>query len=406
MVRAVRWILGLGLLGLIVFGVVMAMMPQPVDVDLAKVVRGDLQVTIDEDGMTRIRQRYTVSAPVAGLLKRIELRPGDEIIGRSTVLATIEPSEPPILDERQIAEAQARVSAAESMIDRASANRSQSEVNKELADRQFERATQLRSQDSMSQDEFDSAQANARLREHELRSAVFDEQIAQFELQQAQAALHRIDPELQQALPNRQFVIEAPVDGRVLRLFEESATIVAPGTPLLEVGNPGDLEIVVDVLSTDAVKIKKGDFVSIEQWGGDYPLNAVVRTVEPAAFTKISALGVEEQRVNIIADFQESPERISRLADGFRIEAKIVIAETDDATLIPASALFRDGDAWFVFVAADGVAHRTPIEIGLRNELFAEVLNGLAIDQQVILYPSDQIEDGVQLRDRAELDAS
>ncbi len=404
-----RWTLWIVLLGLAAAGIVYAFLPKPVDVDLATVTRGPLQVTVDEDGRTRIKEKYIVSSPVGGQLVRINLKAGDPIAAGKTILATIRPSDPTILDARQVAEAEARVAAARVTIERAGARKGQAEAAKELAESQYARAKQLFDQESLSQNEFDAALAVARQRTEELRAATFDQEIAQFELQQAEAALLRVQPEgpgtsspdaAAAEKATRNFEIASPIDGNVLRVLQESATVVQPGTELLEVGNRTDLEIVIDVLSTDAVKIQSGAEVWLEHWGGDSPLRANVRRIEPAAFTKISALGVEEQRVNVVADFNESPERLAALGDGFRVEAKIVTWKGSSVLRIPASAPFRIGADWYVYCNVEGRARRTKVELGHRNPLEAEIVGGLNEGEQIVAYPDDRIREGVQLIDR------
>ena len=400
-----RWTLWIVLLGLAAAGIVYALLPKPVEVDLAAATRGPLQVTVDEDGQTRIKEKYIVSSPVGGQLVRINLKAGDPIEAGKSILATIRPSDPTILDARQVAEAEARVAAARVTIERAGARKGQTDAAKELAESQYARAQQLFESNSLSQSEFDAALAIARQRAEELRAATFDEEIARFELQQAEAALLRVQPttsgsaDAVGAMQN--FEITSPIDGNVLRVLQESATVVQPGTELLEVGNRADLEIVIDVLSTDAVQIQPGAEVWLEHWGGDHPLRANVRRIEPAAFTKISSLGVEEQRVNVIADFDEPSERISPLGDGFRVEARIVTWKGSDVLRIPASAPFRIGGDWFVFRNVDGRARKTRIELGHRNAMEAEVLGGLNEGDSIVAYPDDRISDGVQLIDRS-----
>lgn len=399
--RFVRWTFWLGVLGLAAAGTIYALWPKPVDVDLATVAVGPMNVTVDEDGMTRVKERYTVSSPVAGQLLRIELEPGDPIQAGKTLLATLQPSDPNLLDARQVAEAEARVAGAQVMIERAAAKQEQARIQKELAGSNLARAEPLWEQNSISQREYEEVTGMARSRSEELRAANFDEEIAKFELQQAQAALLRVTPTVGLAA-QPQFEIFAPIDGHVLRVLQESATVVASGSPLLEVGNRRDLEIVVDVLSTDAVKIQPGDEVRLEHWGGVVPLVATVRMIEPAAFTKISALGVEEQRVNIIADLREGQAAVASLGDGFRVEARIVVWQDDRVLKVPSSALFRGGDKWFVFVNDAGIARKTALEIGHRNEQDTEILSGLTERQSVVLYPSDLVVDGVKLKSRSE----
>lgn len=391
----------MGVLGLAAIGTIYVLWPKPVDVDLATVAVGPMNVTVDEDGMTRVKERYTVSSPVAGQLLRIELEPGDPIQAGKTLLATLQPSDPNLLDARQVAEAEARVAGARVMIERGAAKQEQARIQKELADKNMARAEPLWEQNSISQREYEEVTGMARSRSEELRAAKFDGEIAKFELQQSEAALLRVTPTVGSA-PQPQFEIFAPIDGHVLRVLQESATVVAPGSPLLEVGNRRDLEIVVDVLSTDAVKIQPGDEVRLEHWGGEVPLVATVRMIEPAAFTKISALGVEEQRVNIIADFKEGQAAVASLGDGFRVEARIVVWQDERILKVPSSALFRGGDKWFVFVNKDDIARKTGVAVGHRNGQDTEILSGLKEGQQIILYPSDLVIDGVKLVARSE----
>jgi HlyD family secretion protein len=387
-------------LGLAVAGAIYALWPQPVEVDVAEVTIGPLQVTVNEDGMTRVKERYTVSSPVGGQLVRITLDPGDEIKAGTTLLATIQPSDPSMLDARQVAETEARVAAAQKMIERASGITQQALATKEVADSQFARSHELWEQDAISEHEYDQVVADARVAAEALRTAQFDEEIAEFELQQAQAALIRVKPSADSSPPS-QFEIHSPIDGIVLRVFQESAAVVIAGTPLVEVGNRHDMEIVIDVLTTDAVKIDPGDEVLLEHWGGDRTLQAKVRRIEPAAFTKISALGVEEQRVNVIADFAEELPANSVIGDGFRVEARIVVWRNEKTKKIPSSALFRSGDDWYVYVDEGDIARKKRVTIGRRSDFESEILDGLAEGQRVVLYPSDQVADGASLVPRA-----
>lgn len=383
------------LAGLFGAGVVYSLWPRPLPVEAVLIARGPMRVTINEDGMTRVRERYQVSSPVAGQLLRIELHSGDTIKAGETLLATIRPSDPSMLDARQVAETEARAAAAKVTIDRADARRDQSKVARDLAETQFGRARQLSEKKSISQEELEAAEAAFRSRQEDMRVANFEREIAQFEFEQAQAALGLMKPNGEAAARN--FEIRAPIDGSVLRVFRESAMVVTPGTPLLEVGNSMDLEIVVDVLSSDAVKIAPGDEMQLVHWGGDQSLSAKVRVVEPAAFTKISALGVEEQRVNVIGDFEGDQKNAGRLGDGYRIEAEIVIWKNDDVLQIPTSALFRTESEWCTFAIDNGVVKKRIVKIGQRNELQAEVLSGLDPGTPVIIYPSDLVKEDVSV---------
>jgi HlyD family secretion protein len=377
-----------------------AFRPHPVAVDLAEVTRGPLQVTVDEDGRTRIKERYIVSAPLAGRLLRIELDPGDAVEAGVSLLAIIEPGDPELLDARQRAESAARVKAAETAVQRAAPALEQARAGLEFAESELGRVRQLARRSVAAQQELDTAELQFRLRTEEFRAAAFAQEIAGYELQLARAALLRTQGGAEPAGEDWQFEIRAPISGRVLRVLQKSSAIVAAGAPLLELGNPRDLEVEVDVLSTDAVKIPPGAPVLIDHWGGEQPLRGTVRLIEPAAFTKVSALGVEEQRVNVIVDFVDPFESRASLGDGFRVEARVVIWQHPDVLRVPAGALFRDQDTWSVFVAQQQRARRQPIAIGHRNSVSAEVREGLSPGQQVVVHPSDKVRDGVRLAPR------
>ncbi len=393
--KIISWVI---VIGLVTATVVWAMLPQPLEVDLGVVTRGPLTIAIREDGRTRIKDRYTVSAPVAGQLSRIKLLAGDQLRAGETILSTIHPNDPDMLDARQVAMSEARVAAAQLAIDRAQARREHALVSRDLAETQFGRLKQLVEKSAASRDEFEAAEALLRTRQEELRVSSFEAEISRFELEQAQAALRYIQPN--NDAPQQQIEIRSPIDGVVLRVFQESATVVTPGTALLEIGNPADLEIVIDVLSNEAVKIQPGDAVRIEQWGGDAPLEATVRLVEPAAFTKISALGVEEQRVNVVADFRSTPADATRLGHAYRIEAAIVVWDEANILQVPNSALFRHQQQWAAFVVDNQVVTLRSVEVGQRNETAAEVLSGLNEGEQVVVYPSDLVRAGVTIKPR------
>lgn len=378
---------GTGILAALVY----AFIPKPVGVDLAPVTRGTLTVTVDEDGKTRLKDRYIVAAPLAGKLQRIDWDPGDRVTAGETVIAVIEPTDPELLDPRAKAEAEARVNAAEAKL-----NRSQPELERALTAMQFAesrlaRFKQLQERNAASKDDVDERELLFRTASEDYKAAKFAEEIAKFELDLAKAALIRT----QSNSTAGQFEIRSPITGHVLRVQQESATVVTPGTPLVELGDTGELEIEIDVLSSDAVQVRPGAKVFLEQWGGEKPLEARVRLVEPSAFTKISALGVEEQRVNVIADFVDPPEARPTLGDQYRVEARIVTWEKDDVLRVPTSALFRNGDEWSVYVVENDRARLVPVTIGRKNSRNAEVQNGLAENQQVVLYHSDKLRDGV-----------
>ena len=381
------------------------LVPEPREVDLATIEQGDIRVTVDQDGKTRILERYVVSTPLAGRLLRIDLDPGDELIAGETLLATIEPRDPDLLDARSIAQAEARVNAADVALQKMVPMLEEAQATKEFAENELSRAREahrLRPQ-AVSESDLENKLMAFRTSTTMLRTAKHNEEIARFELQQARAALIRSKPQ-DSAQPSPgggwDFAIRSPIDGRVLRVFQESSAVVSAGTPLLELGDPRDLEVEIDVLSHDAVKIPQGARVILEHWGGNKTLQGTVRLVEPAAFTKISTLGVEEQRVNVIVDLLDPPADRKSLGDGFRVEARIIVEEASDVLKVPTSALFRQGTDWAVFLAVDGVAKLRKVTLGLQNGLAAEVLAGLVAGDSVVVHPGDDVADGTAIRQR------
>lgn len=405
MKRWIKRIISTLALGAFIAALVYAFLPKPVAVDLAQVSHGALQVYVEEDGKTRLRDRYTVSAPLAGRLLRIKLDPGDVVPPGQTV-AVIEPLDPALLDPRALAQAEARVKSAEATLDKAGPTLEAAQAGLDLAETEYARAADLYEKKALAKTELDLKTMQKRTRTAEYRAARHAEEVARFELELAKAALLRSRPGSDGVSENAQFEIPAPPltgSGRVfhvLRVFQESAGVVTPGTALLELGDPSDLEVEIDVLSSDAVKIRPGTRVLLEQWGGDEPLAGRVRLVEPSGFMKISALGVEEQRVNVIVDFHSRDEIPPALGDGYRVEAKIIIWEKEDVLRVPTSALFRQGEAWAVFRVEQGKATLRSVRIGRRNGLHAEVLEGLAPDDTVIVHPSDKVVDGVMVAPR------
>jgi HlyD family secretion protein len=379
--------------------VMFAMRPQKQPVDAATIGRGGLMVTIDEEGETRVRDRYVVSSPLAARILRIELEPGDPVAAGSTILATLRPADPTLLDARATAEAQARARAAESAVATARAERDRAVSEVRFADADLARIARLHAEAIVSKEQLDAATLRADTRREAQRAGEFALRTAQHQLELARAALRsgagtddggRLSP----------IEIRSPIDGVVLRRLRESEAVVAPGEALLELGAQSDIEIVSDLLSTDAVKIEAGSRVLIEQWGGEKPLEGKVRRVEPSGFTKISALGVEEQRVNVLIDIVSPREAWQNLGDGYRVEVRIVTWEKEGVLKVPTSALFRQGDAWAAFAIVEGRAEERKIEIGQRNGIEAEVLGGLAEGDRVVVHPSDQITNGVGIEIR------
>lgn len=379
---------------------VLALRPRPVPVDLGVVDRGHLEVTVDEDGRTRLKERYIVSSPLAGLLLRIELKPGDGIVAGETVLTAIEPTDPGLLDVRAVAEAEMRVNASEAAVRRTEQELIRANAALELAQVDEERVRKAYASGAATDQERDQASLMTQTRLAERRAAEFSREIASFELGQARAALLRTRSDADRPPDTSRFLVHAPITGRVLRVFQESAGVVSAGTALIEVGDPGNIELEVDVLSTDAVRIRPGARVVVEHWGGESDLSGVVRIVEPSGFTKISALGVEEQRVNVIIDLIDPPEKRPALGDGFRVEVRVLVWEGEDVLRVPVSALFRVGREWAVFVERSGRAQRVAVEIGRMNQQHAELLAGLAPGDRIVLYPSDRVEEGVRIRER------
>ena len=370
-----------------VFAVVTALRPSPIRVEGANVICGPMQVTVDAEGKTRVRDRYIVAAPVAGNLARIGLRRGDEV-RRDEVIARIEPLPMAPLDPRQIAEAKARVAAAEQLKYEVGAVVERTRADCEQAQREFARAERLVETGDISRQDFERIRNARQTCRQQLEAARFRERAAASEVDVAKAALIAVE-QAGQSGKIALVPVHAPVSGRVLRVIEESERVVTAGAPLVELSNPV-LEIVIDLLSTDAVKVKPGMPVLIEGWGGEKALQARVRLIEPSGFTKISALGIEEQRVKVIADFldQNVP-----LGDAYRIEARIVVWEAKEALTAPLSAVFRNGQGWSAFVIENGIARRRDIEIGHRTAFDAEILKGLREGEKVIVHPSNQIED-------------
>lgn len=406
-----RWLPRLALMvviGLVTAALVKAFMPQPVKVDLAIIERGPMEVSVEEDGMTRIQERFVVAAPLAGRLQRIQLDPGDNVSAGETLLAAIEPLDPTLLDARAAAEAEARHKAADARWKQV--REEAIKLDKELIQthRDLARLEKLSEKNAVTVQELEDARLEVRQAEQNEKSSNFAVKVAEFELELAKAAYTRTRATDEESPENTQFSIISPITGRVLRVFQESSKVVSPGENLIELGDPSDLEIVVDVLSSDAVRInarmQKEDRsptrVQLEHWGGQEPLNGVVRLVEPSGFTKISALGVEEQRVNVVIDFDEPIEKKKTLGDGFRVEARIIVWEQDDVLIVPTSALFRDEEEWAVFKVVDGQAVLQPVRIGQRNGLQAQLLDGLKAGETVIVHPGDQVEAGVMVEQR------
>lgn len=396
-----RWFFWGALVALVVVGLIFAFRPRAVIVDVVAIERGPLHVTVDEEGETRVHDVYVLSAPVAGHMRRVDLHAGDTVTALETVVARIQPIDPAFLDPRSEAQAEADVRAAESARALARAEVEQAKAELEFAEREHDRANRLIRDGTISQRELDLAERNLDTARAVLSTAIAALDVRNYELERAKAAL--VSPtETTAPVADCDCVsIRSPVDGQILRLIEQSETVVPAGAPLVEIGNSRDLEIFVDLLSADAVKVEAGQRVIIERWGGENALEGRVRLVEPFGFTKVSALGIEEQRVNVIIDLVSDESEWKRLAHGYQVDVRILLWEEDDALTVPLLALFRDGDRWAVFVESNGRAERRYVEIGRRNSLDAEVVEGLEAGERVVLHPSDRVVAGVRIAERA-----
>ncbi len=381
-------------------GLVWGFMPRPLSVELVPAYQGSLAVTVDEEGKTRVQERYVVAAPVAGQVRRITLKVG-HAVAAGQVVAWIDPLAAASLDPRTRAQAQARVEAAQASLQGAREQVGSAEAEAQLARQELDRVATLVAEKFVSRAALDQAQARLQAGQANRQAAEYAVQAAHHEVEAARAALLQVT-RLAQARPGETLQVTAPVAGQVLAVPHESEGVVQPGQPLLEIGNPASLEVEVEVLSTAAVKIAPGGRVLLDRWGGAEPLEGRVRVVEPAGFTKVSALGVEEQRVRIIVDITTPPEVWQALGDRYRVEASFVLWQGDDLLLVPTSALFRHQEGWAVFVAREGRAHLTPVQIGQRSGLAAQVLAGLKAGEQVIAHPDEKVADGVRVQARGQ----
>ena len=372
-----------------------ALWPRAVVVDLAEASRGPLVMTVDEEGRTRVRDRFVVAAPVTGRILRIELEPGDRV-SKGDVVARLTPEAPALLDARTHAEAVAAVTRAEAALGQARAEEQRARAALAQAHRELARSRRLVDAGVTTRQDVDARESDASMASEAAAAAEFVVRAASAELERARARVgsSRSSPAA------GTLVIRAPAEGVVLRRLRESETVVPAGEPLVEIGDPGRMEIVTDLLSTDAVRVRPGGRAMVEQWGGDTVLPAVVRTIEPGGFTKVSALGVEEQRVNVVLDFIDADEDGALLGDAYRVEVRIVLWEAKDVLKVPTSALFRENGRWAVFVASEGRARRTLVELGHQTGQEVEILSGLPEAAVVIIHPGDEVQDGVRIQER------
>lgn len=372
--------------------------PKAVDVDLVDVSRGPLQVTIEEEGRTRLKERFVISAPISGYMRRVVAKVGDPVQKGETVVV-LEPLRSQSLDPRSRAEAEAVVSAAKAALNAAQEKERAAAADADYIGKRSERIAKLYSKGYAAKDQFDQTESELNKSRAVRDSVKAAADVARFEFDRARATLQNFNPVKRTANQSAVY-ISSPVSGNIFKIYRESEGAVNTGEPLLDIGNAENLEVLVEVLSSDAVKINKGTQVLFKRWGGEEPLLGVVRVVEPAGFTKISSLGVEEQRVLIIADIT-SPHDIWRvLGDGYRLEAHFIVWEGKDILQVPASALFRSGKEWAVFVNDNGRARERAVEVGQRNGLTAEIISGIKENEKVIAHPDESISDGTRIKSR------
>jgi HlyD family secretion protein len=370
--------------------------PAPLPVEFARVTEAPLRVVVEEEGQTRVKDRFVLSAPVAGYLQRIQLDVGDRV-EQGQVLAVLEPLRPEVLDPRSRARAEAQVAAAEAALHAAQEQAAAAAAETRFARAELARKRRLQGDALISEGELDAAETRARQTGAEQRSADFAVDVARFELEAAQTAL-QFSITGDAAAARETVKLRAPVASRVLQLHHESEGVVSTGEALLEIGDPAALEVAVDVLSADAVRIRPGTPVEFHRWGGELPLDGVVRRIEPTGFTKVSALGVEEQRVWVIADLTTPRELWQQLGDGYRVEAHFILWQEQAVLQVPASALFRHADGWAVFAVVAGRARLTAVRTGRNNGLATQILEGVKAGDSVIVHPDDRVSDGVRVQ--------
>lgn len=395
--RSIFWLI---ILVLIVAGLIFTFRPQPIPVDLIKVDQGPMVVTVGEEGETRVKDVYMLSAPVTGHMLRIDAEVGDEVVAAETLVAQIKPIDPEFLDVRSEEEARAAVKTAEASLALAEAQLVEAQSEFEFAITELERANKLIQQQVIPQRELDNAKRGYKSKRAVVNTAKAALRARQFELAQARA--HLVSPADLQTNDQdcKCITILSPITGKILQVLHENEGVISMGTPLVEIGDPTNLEIVVDFLSSDAVRIQPGQRVMIEEWGGESTLQGTVRKIEPFGFTKTSALGIDEQRVNVIIDLSDPAEKWQRLAHGYQIEARVVLWESENVSKVPLTSLFRDNDNWAVFVEHENRAKLQHVKLGQRNGLEAEILEGLSANAYVISHPSNQIVDNILIKAR------
>lgn len=394
-----RWIWILVISAIVIAAILVGYRKQPVAVETAPLKKGPLRITIEEEGKTRVVNRYIVSAPVAGYAERIALKVGDPVTA-GQIVCWLRPPLAPVLDTRSYAEQTGRVRAAEAALHAAQEQTRAAVADEAYWNGQKERMEQLLKSGDVSKESVDRAASEAKRSSASRRSSEHAIEQARAELDAARAALHYSAAKPSRSDPGEKVAVRAPVSGRVLKVVHESEGAIVPGQALLELANARALEVEVELLSADAIRVDPGMKVLFERWGGETPLEGQVRRIEPVAFTKVSALGVEEQRVLVLVTITSPVEQWKRLGDQYRVEASFILWEADSVPLIPASALFHYGDGWATFVVENDTARRRSVQVGQRNARFAQILSGIQEGEVVITHPDDTIEDGVKVTAR------
>lgn len=390
--KNLRRLMLLGLATLVIGAIVWAYLPQPVRVSVTVVSKGPMDVSIEEEGRTRVRERYLITAPVSSYVPRLEFRVGDTVRAGQT-LAVLEPLPPGVLDVRSRAEAQARVAQAKAALQAAETGADAAKAGADYADRELARVQALRKSGAVSQTTMDQAESQARQDTALLASAKARIEVARYDLAAAETSL-QYNTARARSSGGERVPVKSPVDGAILAIEHEDEGVISAAQPLLTVGDPHLLEVAVDLLSSDAIRISAGTHVVFTRWGGTHPLEGRVRNVEPVAFTKVSALGVEEQRVLVIVDITSPKSEWTTLGDAYRLEARFIVWEAKDVLRVPSSALYRRGDSWAVLAVVDGRLVERVLKIGERGDDFAQVMDGLEPGDAVVTFPDDSLRAG------------
>lgn len=384
----------------VLLGFVGTFWPRGTPVDIQPVSKGPMMLTVGDEGETRVVDVFVVSAPITGRLRRIEAEPGDPVVAGGTIIAEIEPTESQLLDPRTAAEAEAQLSAAESAASLAEAEVERTQAELKFAESELRRSRELQAKGTISARDLESAERANDTSRAELAVAQANMQVRQYELERVRAQLMSPAEMAERRLICDCIDIHSPIDGRVLRVMRESEGFVQAGEGLIEIGNPSRLEIMVDLLSTDAVKVSPGNAALIENWGGEQALEARVRRVDPFGFTKVSALGIEEQRVNVVLDIVSPRDQWEALGHGYQVDVRVILWQDSDALNVPLTALFRNGQDWAIFVEEGGIARRRSVQVGNATSSSAQILSGLTEGERIVVYPGEGIADGVRIASR------